>query len=104
MLSELHGRVVHDAEGQRLGRVEEMRAEIELHADGVDYVVVEFHVGAYGGLEALAVGHFARHLLRTLLPAGRYRRYRVPWDWMDLRNPTRPVVTRPTREIPRLEE
>jgi sporulation protein YlmC with PRC-barrel domain len=99
LLSHLLGRKVYDVDGRSLGRLEELRAEIELHERGVDYVVVEFHVGAYGALEALAGGHFARHLLRLFAPLSRYRRYRVPWEWMDLGDPERPVVMRPAGEL-----
>lgn len=103
MLSDLVGRAVLDADGQRLGRLEELRAEVRLLPDGVDYVVVEYHVGAYGALEALGGSHFARHLLRLFAPLIRYRRYRVPWEWMDLADPDRPVVTRRAEEIPLLD-
>jgi hypothetical protein len=99
LLSHLLGRRVYDAEGNSIGRLEELRAEIELHAHGADYVVVEYHVGAYGGLEALAGGHFARHFLRLLTPVIRYKRYAVPWEWMDLADPRRPVVMRSAREL-----
>jgi sporulation protein YlmC with PRC-barrel domain len=98
-LSHLLGRAVHDVEGRSLGRLEELRAEIELHEHGADYVVVEFHVGAYGGLEALAGNHFARHFFRLFEPLIGYKRYRVPWELMDLSNLERPMVTRPEREL-----
>jgi hypothetical protein len=98
-LSHLLGRTVHDVEGRSIGRLEELRAEIELHEHGADYVVVEFHVGAYGALQALAGWHFARHFLRLFGGLVDYKRYRVPWEIMDLTDPMRPVVTRPAREL-----
>lgn len=104
MLSDLVGRPVHDVDGRRLGRLEELRAEVQLCADGVDYVVVEYHVGAYGALEAMGGSHFARHFARLFASVIDYRRYRVPWEWMDLADPRRPVVTRPMREIPVVDD
>ena len=92
-LSDVIGRVVRDVDGRSVGRLEEMRAEIELHERGNDYVVVEFHVGAYGALEALAGASFARHVLRRLGPLVGYRYYLVPWTRMDLSEPSRPRIT-----------
>jgi hypothetical protein len=78
-VSDLVGRRVLDADGRSIGRLEELVAEVELHVRGKDYVVTEFHVGAYGALEALAGARFARHLLRKLGKLVRYERRRVPW-------------------------
>jgi hypothetical protein len=100
LLSDLHGRVVYDVRGRRLGRLEELRAEIEPHADGAVYVVTEYYVGAYGALEALAGGHFARHLLNLIAPVFRYKRYRIPWAVMDLSDPERPRVSVSSEELP----
>jgi hypothetical protein len=92
-LSDVIGRVVRDLDGHSIGRLEEMRAEIELHDRGNDYVVVEFHVGAYGALEALAGARFARHVLQRLGRLVGYRVRRVPWTRMDLSDPRRPRIT-----------
>lgn len=89
-LSSLIGRRVRDADGVLVGRMEELCAEIELHRHGTDYVVREFHLGAFGWLEALAGAHVARALIRRLGAWGRYRRYVVPWDLMDLGDPANP--------------
>jgi hypothetical protein len=98
-LSHLIGRRVRDASGRSIGRIEELRAEIELHDGGNDYVVVEFHVGAYGALEVLAGSTLARHLVRRLPQLARYTRYSIPWEWMDLTKPDRPRVTRRREEL-----
>jgi hypothetical protein len=92
-LSDAIGRVVRDIDGRSIGRLEEMRAEIELHESGNDYVVVEYHVGAYGALEALAGASFARHVLRLIGPLVGYRHHRVPWTRMDLSDASRPRIT-----------
>jgi hypothetical protein len=99
-LSDVIGRVVRDIDGHSIGRLEEMRAEIELHDHGNDYVVVEFHVGAYGALEALAGAVFARHLLRRIGSLVGYREHRVPWTRMDLSDPSRPRITCRASELP----
>jgi hypothetical protein len=99
-LSDVIGRKVHDVDGQSIGRVEEMRAEIELHDQGNDYVVVEYHVGAHGALEALAGARFARYILRRLGPLVGYRNHVVPWTRMDLSNPETPRITCRASELP----
>jgi hypothetical protein len=91
---------VHDVDGRSIGRIEEMRAEIELHDHGNDYVVVEFHVGAYGALEALAGVGFARYVLRWIGSLVGYRNHRVPWSVMDLSDPARPRLTCRAGELP----
>jgi hypothetical protein len=99
-LSDVIGRVVRDIDGRSIGRLEEMRAEIELHDSGNDYVVVEYHVGAYGALEALAGASFARHLLRGIGPILGYRQRRVPWEVMDLSDPPRPRIRCRASDLP----
>ena len=98
-LHELLGRTVRDVEGRVVGRIEEMRAEIELHERGADYVVVELYVGAYRLLEKLAASHFGRHMLRLLSPPGWYVRYHVPWEIIDFADPAHPRVTKPAGEL-----
>jgi sporulation protein YlmC with PRC-barrel domain len=100
-LEQLLGRRVHDAAGARVGRIEEVRAEVEVGETGSDYVVREYHVGAYGALEALAGGGLARSLLRTFGKALRYRRHVVPWHLMDLRDPEHPRLTCRREELSR---
>jgi hypothetical protein len=102
-ISDVIGRVVRDVDGRSIGRLEEMHAEIELHDRGNDYVVVEFHVGAYGALEALAGARFARHVLRRIGPIVRYQRHRVPWTLMDLSDPARPRITCRKSELPNVD-
>ena len=82
----LLGRRVSDADGRRVGRLEELRVEI---IDG-EYVVTEYHIGAGALFER--VGAFI-----TQLPFFRYipfarRGYRVPWEQVDLSDPRRPRV------------
>lgn len=98
-LHELVGRTVHDSNGRRVGRIQELHAEIELHERGNEYVVREFHVGIFGALESLAGSSFARHAMRPLSRFIGYRGYSIPWEMMDLSDPSRPRVTRPVGEL-----
>lgn len=99
LLHDLVGRVVRDADGEKVGRIEELDAEIELHAHGNDYVVTAFHVGAYGALERLAGAQFARAVLQRLGRLAGYEHHCVPWQEMDLRDPEHPRLTRRKAEL-----
>lgn len=99
-LSDVVGKRVFDIDGRSIGRIEEMLAEISLHASGNDYVVVEIHVGTYGALEALAGSRVARYLIERVGRFVRHRHHRVPWEKLDLTNPERPVVRCRAEELP----
>jgi hypothetical protein len=98
-LHHLIGRTVRDVDGHRVGRIQELLAEIELHEHGNEYVVREFHIGAFGVLEALAGSRFAQRAMKRLQWLTRYRFYAVPWELMDLSDPEHPRVTRPHGEL-----
>ena len=89
-LHHLLGRTVRDPNGRKVGRIEELRAEIELHEQGNDYVVTEFHVGSFGAIESLAGAYFARLLLLRLGRLAPYRGHSIRWDRMDLSDPNNP--------------
>ena len=96
----LIGRHVVDASGESVGRLE------EIVADYVDdeYVVREFHVGAYAALERLGTGMFGRSLLRLIGGERVYTGYIVPWRHMDLSDPEHPRVMVAKSELPRIGE
>jgi len=100
-LKDLLGRVVHDVEGRRIGRIEELEAEIELEGDGNEYVVTRFGVGRWGPFDAIASGLFVPQLVRRIARATSYVRYAIPWDCMDLTDPEHPRVTCAERDLPR---
>jgi sporulation protein YlmC with PRC-barrel domain len=79
----LLGRKVRALDGSVIGRIEEMRAELEHDY----YVVTEFHVGPTAVVERLAVRHFG-----VTLP-GRTHGYRVRWDQLDLEDADHPRLT-----------
>lgn len=91
---------VVDANGEVVGRLE------EIVADYVDdeYVVREFHVGAYAALERLGAGRLGRSLLRLIGGDRIYTGYIVSWRQMDLSDPEHPRVTVAKAELPRIGE
>jgi sporulation protein YlmC with PRC-barrel domain len=98
-LDELVGRVVRDADGKRIGRIEELKAEIVLERGGNEYVVTRFGVGHWGPFDAIASGHFVQQLVRRITRATHYVHYDVPWEWMDLTDVEHPKVTRAEAEL-----
>ena len=99
LLSHLVGRIVHDVDGRRMGRIEELIATMQLHEHGNDYVVTEFHIGAFGWCEAVAGGSFTRHLLKRFGRITGYRLLRIPWEWMDLTDSEHPRMSRRAAEL-----
>jgi hypothetical protein len=102
-LDDLIGRVVHDADGRRIGRIEELDAEIVLECGSNDYVVTRFGVGRWGPFDAIAHGHFVQQLVRRITRATSYVHYEVPWDLMDLTDVAHPRVKCAERELPKGE-
>jgi sporulation protein YlmC with PRC-barrel domain len=91
-VTDLIGRRVRDRDGRSIGRVEELVCEIDLRADGRDYVVRELHVGALAFVEAVGGSALARALFRMVGRGSGYTRYRVPWEALDLTDVERPRV------------
>lgn len=87
-VEQLIGLKVHDAEGRKIGRIEEIVAEWE----GTDLVVVEVHTGPGALLERVID-------LATLVPySGTLRQQlrnlrRIPWHQLDLSDPDHPRAT-----------
>ena len=96
----LIGRRVTDANGEVVGRLEEIVAD---YVDD-DYVVREFHVGAYAALERLGTGMLGRSLLRLIGGDRIYTGYIVPWRHMDLSDPEHPRVTVAKAHLTRIGE
>jgi sporulation protein YlmC with PRC-barrel domain len=101
-LSDLLGRAVHDADGRKIGRIEELHAEISLEHGRSDYVVTRFSVGRFAPFDAIATGNFVQQLVRRLTRVTGYHRYEIPWDWMDLSDPAHPRALRREGELPRV--
>ena len=83
------GRAVWSIEGQRLGRLEECRAE----RNGDSWFVREWLIGPAGLLERLGSGAW------LLVGTSRARGYIVRWDQLDLTDPERPRLTCPVARL-----
>ena len=86
----LLGRVVHDVNGERVGKIEEMRAvqveeRLEIH---------EFIVGAHGALLRVASRPVLRWMLEYFGVSG-WRDHSIPWDWLDLSDAEHPRLVHP---------
>ncbi|HEX3070646.1 MAG TPA: PRC-barrel domain-containing protein [Thermoanaerobaculia bacterium] len=84
------GRRVVDANGVKVGRIEEVLAE----RDGEDLLVTHYLVGVYGLFKQFSIQHFGAGVLR-LLGARAFSRkpQRIPWDKLDLSDPDHPRLT-----------
>ena len=87
-LEDLLGRKIDGPRGERLGRIEEFRAE--RRGDG--YVITAFVIGAAGLLERLGVG-------AKLLLGRRGRGYVAAWDQVDLTTPEHPRLACALEEL-----
>ena len=97
-LHHLVGRMVRDVNGETVGRIRELCAEIELHEHGNAYVVREFHVGVVGWIEGLIGGRFARMAARVLRRHG-LAQHAISWELMDLADPLHPRLTVPKSSL-----
>jgi hypothetical protein len=100
MAPELHielllGRRVAGADGEPVGRIEEVCAE----PAGPDLAITEYHLGVDAALERLS----ASSMSLLVLGRGRRRGYRVPWDKLDLSDPEHPRLICPVAELAPLE-
>jgi len=102
-LSDLLGRTVRDADGRKIGHIEELSAEVALGHGRSDYVVTTFSVGRFTPFDMIASGNFVQQLVRRVVRAIGYRRYEIPWEWMDLRDPAHPRALRREAELPQFE-
>ncbi|HEX6716911.1 MAG TPA: hypothetical protein VF088_07360 [Pyrinomonadaceae bacterium] len=80
----LLGEKVFGINGQPIGRLEEIRTEVNRG----HFFVSEFLVGSYAVLERLAAWRIGRALLRVF--GRRKEGYRIRWDQLDLSDPQRP--------------
>ena len=86
----LLGRPVVDADGVRVGRIEEVLAE----RDGDELLVTEYLIGSYGLFKRLSIFHIGVGLLRYL--GGRAysaKPHRIPWQKLDLGDEEHPRLT-----------
>jgi sporulation protein YlmC with PRC-barrel domain len=85
---DLIGRVVRNAHGRPIGRIEDARME----PDGDEYLITHFLVGPLELLPRLR-GFLGELPTLRGLRIGRKRDLRpLPWEWFDLSDPERPVL------------
>lgn len=85
-LERLLGRLLVDAAGVAVGRIE----DVEAVPDGDEYLVTHALVGAEGRIARLLAFTHQLPTLRALGLGRKPRIRRVPWAWLDLSDPERP--------------
>jgi sporulation protein YlmC with PRC-barrel domain len=91
----LLGREVHDAEGRKVGRIEEIRVERK-----DDMLSVEAYlIGASALVDRLSAWTLVRPIKGLLKNRHIYSLYNVPWQEMDLTDPTHPVLRTAKRDL-----
>jgi sporulation protein YlmC with PRC-barrel domain len=98
-LEHLAGRRVLSLRGKSVGRIEEIRAE----QDGADMVVTEFHVGIFAALERLSASAIGTAVLDLFRLRRRDGLYRIPWDKLDISNPSRPQLLCTNEELSQMK-
>lgn len=94
------GKQVHDADGQPVGHIEEIRA----HKQGSDWVIAEYHVGTIALLERFAAMTIAEPLLSWLHGKDGIGGYIIPWDRLDLSDPVHPRLIGRKEDLKPLSE
>jgi sporulation protein YlmC with PRC-barrel domain len=82
----LLGKRVFALNGRSIGRLEEIRAELNKG----ECFVAEFLVGSYALLERLSALSIGRDVLRLLGARSKHGGYRIPWNKLDLSDPEQP--------------
>lgn len=91
----LLGRSVHDAEGEKVGRIEEIRAERSDNA----LLIEAYLIGASALVDRLSAWTLVRPIKSLLKIRHIYSLYDVPWQDMDLTDPTHPVLRTAKRDL-----
>jgi sporulation protein YlmC with PRC-barrel domain len=82
----LIGREVHDADGNKVGRIEEFRVTQTDRSCTLD----AYLIGASALIQRLSAWTLVRPISRGLRSRNIYSVYEVPWQDMDLTDPARP--------------
>ena len=84
----LVGRKVFDSNGQKVGRIEEIRAE----EVGDSCRVEAYLIGASALVQRLSAWTLVRPIKRALKSRNVYSVFEVPWQEMDLSDPKKPKL------------
>jgi hypothetical protein len=83
----LLGRAIVDANGKKVGRIEEAVAQ---KIDG-EWVVTEFLCGRFGAMERFSIHHLGSTLMHLLGATGTSGKpQRIKWNELDLSDPEHP--------------
>ena len=91
----LLGTKVHDVDGRKVGRIEEIRVERQGNA----LLVESYLIGVSALVDRLSARTLVRPIKRFLGARHVYSVYEVPWQDMDLTDPKRPVLRIATRDL-----
>ncbi len=91
----LVGTTVHDVDGKKIGRIEEIRVERRETA----LMVEAYLIGASALIERLSAWTLVRPIKRLLRARHIYSLYEVPWQDMDLNDPNRPKLRSASRDL-----
>jgi sporulation protein YlmC with PRC-barrel domain len=94
----LVGKLVASENGERVGHIEAIRAEQQ----GDDFVITEYHVGAYAALERLSASIIGAALLDLFRLRREKRGYRIPWDRLDISDVEHPRLRGSKQDLPEL--
>ena len=93
----LLGTRVYDSNGEKVGRIEEFRAEESGNACHVE----AYLVGASAVIDRLSAWTLARPIKRMLRSRSILTVYEIPWQQMDLSDPRQPRLRVPKNELRR---
>jgi sporulation protein YlmC with PRC-barrel domain len=91
----LVGTKVHDVDGKKVGRIEEIRVERQETA----LLVESYLIGVSALIDRLSARTLVRPIRRFLRARRIYSVYEIPWQEMDLTDPKRPVLKIAQREM-----
>ena len=91
----LLGTRVYDADGEKVGRIEELRVDRK----GKECLIESYLIGASALIERLSAWTLVRPIARTLHARKLYLLYDVPWQDMDLSDPKQPRLRTAKRDL-----
>jgi sporulation protein YlmC with PRC-barrel domain len=91
----LVGTTAYDVDGRKIGRIEEIRVERRESA----LLVESYLIGASALVERLSAWTLVRPIKRLLRTRHIYSQYEVPWQDMDLSDPSRPKLRTATPDL-----
>jgi sporulation protein YlmC with PRC-barrel domain len=91
----LIGRKVRDVDGERVGRIEEIKVE----RDDKSCVLDSYLIGSSALIERMSAWTLVRPIARALHGRRFYLLYQVPWQDMDLSDPHHPRLRITKRDL-----